>query len=43
MKDISNVVRSFENLKTKCEKTSLDIAFIKSCKQEHFLQMFAKA
>ena len=42
-KDISDVVKPFENLITKYEKTSLDIAFIKSCKQEHLLPTFAKA
>ena len=41
-KDISDIVRPFENLKTKYEKTSLHIAFIKSCKQEHLLPTFAK-
>ena len=41
-KDKSDIARSFENLKTKYEKISLDIAFIKSCKKEHLLPMFAE-
>ena len=34
-------MQSFESLKTKFEKTKLDIEYIKLCKQEHLLQTFA--
>ena len=40
-KDIYNIIRSFENLKTKYEKTKLDIQYIKLCKQERLLPTFA--
>ena len=33
-------MQSFESLKTKFEKTKLDIEYIKLCKQEHLLQTF---
>ena len=38
----ADIVRSFKNLKRKYEKTSLDIAFMKSCKQKDLLATFAK-
>ena len=41
-KDIYNIVRSFENLKTKYEKTKLDIQYIKLCKQERLLPTFVR-
>ena len=40
-KDIYNILRSFESLKTKLEKTKLDIEYIQICKQEHLLPTFA--
>ena len=40
-KDIYNIIRSFKNLKTKYEKTKLDIQCIKLCKQEQLLPTFA--
>ena len=40
-KNIYNIWCSFESLKTKFEKTKLDIEYIKSCKQEHLLPTFA--
>ena len=36
-KDIHNILLSFGSLKTKFEKTKLDIDYIKLCKQEHLL------
>ena len=41
-KDIFDILRSFENLKTKYAKSLLDITFIKSCKTEHILPTFVK-
>ena len=41
-RNISNVARLFVILKIKKTNTSLYVAFIKSCKQEHFLSPFAK-
>ena len=40
-KDIYNIFRSFESLKTKFEKTKIDIEYINLCKQEHLLPTFA--
>ena len=40
-KNIYNIWCSFESLKTKFEKTKLDIEYIKLCKQEHLLPTFA--
>ena len=40
-KDIYNIIRAFENLKTKYEKTKLDMQYIKLCKQERLLPTFA--
>ena len=40
-KDICNILRPFEGLKTKLEKTKLDIKYIKLCKQEHLLPTFS--
>ena len=33
--------RSFESLKTKFEKTKLDIEYIRLCRKEHLLPTFA--
>ena len=40
-KDIYNTLRSFESLKTKFEKTKLDIEYISLCQQKHLLPTFA--
>ena len=40
-KDVYNILRSFESLKTKFKKTELDIEYIKLCKKEHLLPTFA--
>ena len=40
-KDICNIRRSFKNLKTKYEKTKLDIQYIKLFKQERLLPTFS--
>ena len=40
-KDIYDIVRSFETLKTKFEKVTLDIKFIKTCKREGLIPTFA--
>ena len=40
-KDIYNIIRSFENIKTKYGNTKLDIQYIKLCKQERLLLTFA--
>ena len=39
--NIYNIWCPFESLKTKFEKTKLDIEYIKLCKQEHLLPTFA--
>ena len=39
--DIYTVVRTFENIKTRYEKTLLDIKFLKICKVEHLIPTLA--
>ena len=39
--DIYTLVRTFENIKTRYEKTLLDIKFRKICKVEHLIPTFA--
>ena len=36
------IVRSYESLKTKLMKVQADIQFIKSCKKENLIPIFAK-
>ena len=40
-KDIYNIIRSFETLKTKYQKVILDLKFIKTCKKEELIPTFA--
>ena len=40
-KDIYNMIRSFETLKTKYQKVILDLKFIKTCKKEELIPTFA--
>ena len=40
--DIITLVRSYESLKTKCMKVQSDLKFIKSCKKENSIPIFAK-
>ena len=35
--DIYKVVRTFKNIKTRCEKNLLDIKFLKICKEDHLI------
>ena len=39
--DICTVVRTSENIKTRYEKTLLDIKFLKLCKVKHLIPTFA--
>ena len=41
-KDIFNVARPFENVKTNYANTILDVTFIPSCKTDHILPTFTK-
>ena len=40
-KDIYNIIRSFETLKTKYKKVILDLKYIKTCKKEELIRTFA--
>ena len=40
-KDINNIIRSFETLKTKYQKVVLDLKSIKTCKKEELIPSFA--
>ena len=42
-KDIYDINRSFETLKTRFEKVTLDVKFIKTCKRECLIPTFANA
>ena len=42
-KDIYDINRSFETLKTRFEKVTLDVKFIKTCKRECLFPTFANA
>ena len=40
-KDINNIIRSFETLKTRYQKVVLDLKLIKTCKKEELIPKFA--